>query len=222
MTWWVSQAAAQLRAQIDAEHPHRDRSRDGAVGDVAHRGRRSGHNPATAANVALGVVEGSVSTPEGCVRAIDFAPPAPGFFARLVACARHDSRFAYLIHQGMIYKAPEFEGVPYHGRNPHDEHIHVSFRDSADHDARAFALPVGATMDATREAQTRLASLFSRLVEDGYAFPGLDAGRVDGVLGPRTKTALRTYQALRSLAVTGQPDGATLDSLRSEPQTFGA
>lgn len=217
MTWWLSHAAKQLRDQLDADYPDRDRTHDGTIGDQAHATRRSAHNPATPENVPR-LCEGPVSDPPGAVRGFDFAPPTADFFERLLGCARTDGRFSYLIHRARIYSAPTFSGEPYRGSNQHRLHIHASFLASGDHDGRAFALPILATLDPTREAQSLLALLFQRLVSDGYAFPGLDAGAVDGVLGPRTKTALRTYQSLRQLAVTGQPDAYTLDALRAEPR----
>ena len=47
-----------------------------------------------------------------------------------------------------------------------------------------------------------------RLVELGY-----DVGGVDGLLGPKTRAALRSFQADRGLAVTGLPDGDTQRAL---------
>jgi peptidoglycan hydrolase-like protein with peptidoglycan-binding domain len=47
-----------------------------------------------------------------------------------------------------------------------------------------------------------------RLVTLGY-----DAGSPDGLLGPKTRTALRAFQGDRGLPSTGRPDGATLEAL---------
>lgn len=47
-----------------------------------------------------------------------------------------------------------------------------------------------------------------RLVELGY-----EAGEVDGLLGPKTRAALRAFQADRNLPVNGLPDGPTQDAL---------
>ena len=46
---------------------------------------------------------------------------------------------------------------------------------------------------------------------------GFDVGPIDGVLGPRTKAALRRYQASHALPVTGMPDEATRQSLTPTP-----
>lgn len=221
MTWWLSAAAKQLRAQLDGGYPDRDKTRDGTIGDEAHARRKSAHNPATVENAARKLCEGPASDPPGAVRGFDFAPPTPDFFARLVATAKGDGRIRYLIHRRMIYRAPTFAAAPYTGSNPHETHAHVSFDASGDHDGRAFALPLLSSVEPTREAQALLALLFQRLVADGYAFPGFDAGKVDGIIGARTRTALRAYQWARGLPATGEPDGATLDALRAEPRSFG-
>jgi peptidoglycan hydrolase-like protein with peptidoglycan-binding domain len=47
-----------------------------------------------------------------------------------------------------------------------------------------------------------------RLVTLGY-----DAGSPDGLLGPKTRAALRAFQGDRGLPATGRPDGSTLEAL---------
>jgi peptidoglycan hydrolase-like protein with peptidoglycan-binding domain len=42
---------------------------------------------------------------------------------------------------------------------------------------------------------------------------GYDAGPVDGVIGPKTRGAIRAYQTDAGLPVTGEPDAAFLESL---------
>ncbi len=51
-------------------------------------------------------------------------------------------------------------------------------------------------------------SVQHRLAELGY-----DVGEVDGLLGPKTRSALRAFQADRDLSVTGLPDGDTQRAL---------
>lgn len=55
--------------------------------------------------------------------------------------------------------------------------------------------------DRLREAQQRLQQA------------GFDPGPADGLLGPRTTTALRQYQAQQGLPATGEPDPTTLAAL---------
>jgi peptidoglycan hydrolase-like protein with peptidoglycan-binding domain len=50
-----------------------------------------------------------------------------------------------------------------------------------------------------------------RLVEVGH-----DPGTVDGIMGGRTRDALRSFQQSRGLEPTGEPDGRTLAELGAE------
>jgi N-acetylmuramoyl-L-alanine amidase len=54
-----------------------------------------------------------------------------------------------------------------------------------------------------------VSALQARLKNLGYA-----PGRIDGRIGPRTRAALRRFQADNDLEVTGEPDDATLAALR--------
>ena len=45
---------------------------------------------------------------------------------------------------------------------------------------------------------------------------GFDCGPVDGKVGPRTRDALRAYQAKKGLAVTGEANQETQDALQAE------
>lgn len=47
---------------------------------------------------------------------------------------------------------------------------------------------------------------------------GYDVGGIDGVLGPKTETALKQYQAVMGLVSHGQVSTLTLDALRSRSQ----
>ena len=60
----------------------------------------------------------------------------------------------------------------------------------------------GALSPAVKEAQTLLNQL------------GYNAGAVDGLMGGKTRTALKEFQGDRGLAVTGLADGQTLKALR--------
>ena len=72
-------------------------------------------------------------------------------------------------------------------------------------DAAAPGGPIAALpRERVRQAQERLAAA------------GLDPGPADGVMGARTRAALRAFQEERGLDPTGEPNGATLTELGVE------
>jgi len=67
----------------------------------------------------------------------------------------------------------------------------------------------GAKAESVREAQVSLRQA------------GYDPGPVDGVMGPRTQTALASYQRAQGLAATGHLDSETLVRLDVDQRVFG-
>lgn len=45
MTWTLAPSLQQLRSELNARYPNRDKSSDGAIGDAAHAATWSDHNP---------------------------------------------------------------------------------------------------------------------------------------------------------------------------------
>lgn len=119
--WRLARALEQLRAQVDLQAPKRSKRYDGTIGDAAHRGRKSDHNPDPAT---------------GVVRARDFTHDPQGgvdceaLVDRIVES--RDERVSYLIWNGWIWRSypkgelAAWEPGPYRGANPHDKHVHVS------------------------------------------------------------------------------------------------
>ncbi|MEZ4600708.1 MAG: peptidoglycan-binding domain-containing protein [Syntrophotaleaceae bacterium] len=48
---------------------------------------------------------------------------------------------------------------------------------------------------------------------------GFDSGPVDGIIGPKTTSAIRNFQESRGLAATGSPDRDTLQELAPDAET---
>ena len=53
-----------------------------------------------------------------------------------------------------------------------------------------------------------------RAVQAALAWRGYYGGRIDGVMGPETRSAIRSFQSHEGLPVTGQIDSRLVDSLR--------
>jgi hypothetical protein len=132
-----------LRDQINDRFPKRDKRSDGWIGDTAHAGRVSDHNPDR----------------DGIVHAIDIdenmgvgrmrnGRTAQRLADELVAYARSglpgSGRVKYVVYENAIasptYRAVWWKWRP--GNWGHTAHIHVSFTADADNDGRAWPLPV--------------------------------------------------------------------------------
>jgi hypothetical protein len=133
---------ARLRDQVNARWPKRDKRSDGWIGDPAHAARVSDHNPDR----------------HGVVHAIDIDENLGagwwrnGRQARILAdelraYARSglpgSERVKYVVYENRItsgtYRDKWWKWR--HGAWGHTAHIHVSFTEAADTDARAWPLP---------------------------------------------------------------------------------
>lgn len=138
MGWRVSRGLDQLLAQINGACPGRSKASDGSIGDAAHQGTKSDHNPDS----------------EGVVRARDFTQdPAHGADMGIVSEAlrqSRDPRIAYVIFNRRIFSSTVSPWVwrNYTGTSdPHTNHMHVSTvaSDSIADSTRPWSIGVGGT-----------------------------------------------------------------------------
>ena len=129
----LSKAAEQLRSEINAKYPKRDKSSDGWLGDKAHIKRKSDHNPDA----------------NGWVRAIDIdadlnkSNKESWLLAEQIRqiAIKGDKRLSYIIHQGRICSPRlNWKWRVYLGSNPHVTHLHVSFTKAGDLNGKAFGI----------------------------------------------------------------------------------
>lgn len=187
-----------LKAAVDARWPNRDRSSDGWIGDEAHQGRVSDHNP----DPRTGVVRARDLDKDGIV--------APVVVASMIL---HPS-MRYVIFNRRIYRsADRWRPRTYDGSNPHTGHIHGSIHHttSAENSTApwrlipGFAFPElkqGNSGDNVKMLQALLNGHGAALVLDsGFgpatlaavkAFQGRRGLKADGFVGPRTQAALAT------------------------------
>jgi peptidoglycan hydrolase-like protein with peptidoglycan-binding domain len=126
MSWRVAKSLDQLLAEINASAPNRSKASDGAIGDEAHQGTDSDHNPHCCGWV---------------VTARDFThDPAGGFDSYAYAewqrkrCKGdilingvREIRVKYIISNRRIASPTDnWAWRNYTGSNPHDKHAHVS------------------------------------------------------------------------------------------------
>ena len=130
----LSNAAEQLRSEINTKYPNRDKRSDGWIGDTAHNARKSDHNP----------------DKQGWVRAIDIdsdlvkgSSKESWLLAEQIKtiALKGDKRVSYVIHQHRIASPRQkWAWRVYKGANPHISHIHISFDKSGDLNGKAFGL----------------------------------------------------------------------------------
>ena len=170
MDWRAAHCLLTLRGQVDALWPGRDRASDGLIGDAAHQGEVSDHNPDA----------------YGIVRALDLThDPAGGCdIDRLsdALAAGRDPRISYVIANRLIMSGPDGPSPwvwrAYGGSDPHTNHIHISVVADTIADSTApWALP-GLEDDMTKD-EARLLANVERILTcwaDGRQPFGIDYG----------------------------------------------
>ncbi|HEU5126964.1 MAG TPA: peptidoglycan-binding protein [Glycomyces sp.] len=187
MAWRLAKSLEVLRSEVNTVAPGRSTASDGTIGDEAHQGSPSDHNP----------------NAQGVVCAIDFTHD-PGSGADMHAFAdflkrRNHRAVKYIIwHRRIWSKARDGEGWrSYSGSNPHTAHMHVSVGTGSDGQSRGpyddtspwgladefgggdvIGLKVGDKGDRVKGLQGTL------------RYAGYDPGEVDGDYGPKTSAAV--------------------------------
>lgn len=156
-SWILVPCLVRLRADFDRLAPSRDRASDGTVGDQAHAGRVSSHNPDE-----TGAVPVRDADKKNEVHAIDVDDDlrTPGLTMEAVVqhlVARHraglEDRLRNIIYNRRIWAASSgWKQQRYDGANPHDKHAHFesSYATAAEADTRSWRLediPVALTAD---------------------------------------------------------------------------
>jgi hypothetical protein len=130
--WQLTQGLKNLRDQVNAAFPNRDKASDGTIGDTAHQAETSGHNPDDTSGARPEWNGDPDSTPE--VRAWDMDSDlraAPATAQQLVDHLRAlpglSSVLRYMIFSRKIYRASNgWRPEEYTGASAHTEHIHFS------------------------------------------------------------------------------------------------
>lgn len=118
---YLSKAAETLRDQINAAFLDRDKRSDGWISDLRHQLRKSDHNPRPDTGEVCALdVDAGLSDQQGIAHALA---------DQLRLAAKKDKRISYIIFAKKICSAKSlWRWVPYRGINPHDKHLHISFK----------------------------------------------------------------------------------------------
>jgi hypothetical protein len=131
-TWELTGNLVRLTEEVNILGPNRDKSSDGSVGDLAHQGGRSGHNPDKTGNA-----EYKDGDSKNEVRAKDIDSSGPFQYGQtmekivqhLVMRGRRGDYLPlrYIIYKSRIWsKTDGWKTRIYTGQNTHDEHAHFS------------------------------------------------------------------------------------------------
>jgi peptidoglycan hydrolase-like protein with peptidoglycan-binding domain len=203
--WHLAPSLTALRTEIDTRWPNRDRSSDGAIGDIRHQTRTNSHNPA---RYPGGPSVGTV----GSVHALDIT--ARGIDVNLVLDAVvGDPRVWYVIHDGQIWSRTTGWSPRRQSGDPHVTHIHINLREdsqsasvSAEQDtsrwlggsgSRGASAPSRASAAALPTSVTK--SLQRALISRGFTIPSGPTGWY----GPETTRAVAAFQRSQGWAGSG-------------------
>ncbi len=205
LSWHLAPSLAELRDEINATWPKRDKSSDGTLGDASHAARPSEHNPD----------RDSDSMPTGAVSAMDITKDSAAQMETIRKALIASPRTWYVIHAGKIWSRTNgFRAKTYTGPNPHTKHLHVSLMQtkSAHDDVSPWGIQKGIVPPPPpKPAAGR--KLGSRTLKRGNTgadvavlqrfLPGL---KDDGIFGAKTEAAVKAYQRMRRIKATGVAD----------------
>lgn len=122
--WKLAPCLQQFWDEVNDVAPHRDHASDGSIGDEAHQGTDSDHNPDSNDMVC------AVDTDED-LRAdftmFDIVNYLLGECRKPNDVGLDRGRVNYLIYEGNIWRADTgWAKEKYTGSNPHDKHMHLS------------------------------------------------------------------------------------------------
>ncbi len=220
MAWRAANCLLKLQDAFNEHYPNRNKKigPDAFIGDEAHQGRKSDHNPDS----------------NGVVKAYDISnDPAHGCAVHKIAdymIAHPDPRVRYIIsnkriagNQGFINgnypgKTP-WKWLPYNGANPHDMHIHVSAEKAAAlyDDSRQWDIgPVLPSAVPSSVDTTKMPDFLQRgsLGDDVKVLQWLLRVQCDGDFGINTEAAVKAFQTQNKLESDGVVGHLTWGKIR--------
>jgi hypothetical protein len=134
---WLSKAAVQLREQIDDSFPERSRKSDGWIADLRHQqAGKSDHIPDVKAKFVVRAIDIDA-------RLSDNRGDSAYLADQIRQYGKTHGRISYVIHLGKIASPVlGWRWRKYKGFNPHNHHIHVSFKKDQDKNSEFFHIPL--------------------------------------------------------------------------------
>lgn len=198
MNWTLAPSLEQLRDQVNAMFPGRDKTSDGSIGDQSHAARKSDHNPNQYGVVTAIDIDADLSETENV--------------GVLVAAlqASHDPRIKYIIFNRRItVKGDVTRWKNYTGANAHQHHAHISVSSDPKlyNDARPWRLDIASAI----ESQQGTIPIGERTLVRGMKGDDvrelqkrLNVTPADGIFGAGTEAAIKAFQSEHKLQADGK------------------
>jgi hypothetical protein len=134
---WLSKAAVQLREQIDDTYSSRSRKSDGWIADLRHQqAGKSDHIPDPKAKFVVRAIDIDA-------RLSDNRGDSAYLADQIRQYGKTHGRISYVIHLGKIASPVlGWRWRKYKGFNPHNHHIHISFKKDQDNNSNFFHIPL--------------------------------------------------------------------------------
>ena len=197
---------ANLRREINAHWPNRDKKSDGWIADAKHPSR-SDHQPDS----------------RGVVHAIDV--DVDGIRPKVLVrhAIAHPSTKYVIFNRTIWSRTRDFRPCRYTGADPHTGHVHIYGRSGHEFESNrtgwGLAKDVPKLLGKAGDIGSRILRLAQPRMRGAdvtfvQRFIGVDqAGTADGIFGPQTEKGVRFYQRLRGIAVTGVCDKGTFHQM---------
>jgi hypothetical protein len=213
MAWVKVKWIPPLFAAFDTMWPNRTRAQDGTIGDTAHQGSVSGHNPDDTPGSRP---ERTDADSKAEVRAADVdarGVPMQQVIDGILADPAERRRFIYIIFDGSTWRAADgWRRKVYTGSDQHRTHAHFSGHPDSDEDGRPFTtiLNSGGSTVTTFDTPVRCADgadrpLWQVLVDvwAGIYHGGGEANGVQGDYDVRFPRSLYAETAAVKEAIAG-------------------
>jgi hypothetical protein len=211
--WILVPCLVKLRSEFTAIAPGRDRSSDGSVGDAAHQGSESDHNPDETGTVPIRDAD---RINEVHAIDVDVDLRMPGLSMEMIVqhlltrCrSGAEKRLRYIIFNRRIWSAGDnWRQRNYAGANAHDKHAHFSSSYDTKLEASTASwhledTPVALTADDKKWISAEIAKQVKAQIDDIWTF---NIGALTGTPSQRAAGALvTTFQRSGSVANDQMP-----------------